>query len=203
MKAEEYHTVKKPGEGLFRDRGSRFIGLAFPVETEEEIKSILDETRKQYHDARHHCFAWRLGVEMESYRSNDDGEPSGSAGKPIFGQIISRDLTNVLVIVVRYFGGTLLGVGGLIHAYRSAASSALDEAGILKKYVHVVYLIKFNYDDMNNVMRILKEFNAEQSAQDFGLSCSVHAKVRKNQAGRFESAFIPYTAIKVKFISEA
>ena len=127
-----------------------------PAETEEEIKAQLETLKKDFHDARHHCFAWRLGADMELFRANDDGEPGNSAGKPILGQIQSRDLTNVLVVVVRYFGGTLLGVGGLINAYRTAASEALDHAGIMKKYVYQVYTIRFEYANMNIVMKILE-----------------------------------------------
>ena len=124
-----YLTIEKTTEGLYKETGSKFLAMAFPVSTREEISERLAELRKKYHDARHHCYAWRLGADMEEYRVNDDGEPSGSAGLPIFGQIQSRDLSNVLVVVVRYFGGTLLGVGGLIRAYRAAASGALAPDG--------------------------------------------------------------------------
>ena len=130
-----YLTISSNTKGQFKDRGSRFIALAFHVVSEDEIKEQITLLRKEYHDARHHCFAWRLGPDMERYRVNDDGEPSGSAGRPIFGQIQSRELTDILVVVIRYFGGTLLGVGGLINAYRSAASDALEHANITEKKV--------------------------------------------------------------------
>ncbi|HYW95669.1 MAG TPA: YigZ family protein, partial [Bacteroidales bacterium] len=143
MKADNYLTIKQRGEGLYKEKGSKFIGFALPVESEDHIKGELESIRKNFHDARHHCYAWRLGPDMELYRANDDGEPGNSAGKPILGQIESRKLTNVLVVVVRYFGGTLLGVGGLINAYRTAASEALDRSVIVKKYVYQGYAIRF------------------------------------------------------------
>ena len=129
--ADKYLTIEKNSDGIFKDRGSKFLAFAYPVSSPEEIKIILAELRKKYHDARHHCYAYMLGAEKETYRSNDDGEPSSSAGKPILGQIQSNNLSNILIVVVRYFGGTLLGVGGLINAYRSAAADAIRNANII------------------------------------------------------------------------
>jgi uncharacterized YigZ family protein len=168
-----YKTIASPSEGLFREKGSRFISFAYPVENEAQISQQISGLKKQYYDARHHCFAWRLGADMEHYRANDDGEPSGSAGKPILGQIQSRDLTQILVVVVRYFGGTLLGVGGLIRAYRSAASDALDQAMKVEKKVESQLVLQFGYHEMNAVMKVIKEFDLDFEDQQFDLECTL------------------------------
>ncbi len=202
MSVEYYHTIRKKGEGIYREKGSKFLGFAFPVDSEEEIRDRLESLKKNYHDARHHCYAWRIGAEMQQYRVNDDGEPSNSAGKPIFGQIQSRELTNVLVVVVRYFGGTLLGVGGLINAYRSAASEALEEAGIVKKYVRQLFRVNFDYKDTNVVMKILGNLHAEQSEQDFTQRCSLTAKVKKRDGEAFLAAFKPFPEINLQYLGE-
>lgn len=174
-----YKTIKSKGEGLFKDKGSKFIALAIPVETEEEVKNALEEVRNSYHDARHHCYAYRLGALMDTYRANDDGEPSSSAGKPILGQIRSYELTNILIVVVRYFGGTLLGVGGLINAYKTAASLAIEEAKIIEHELRDYYDIFFEYPDMNDVMRILKEETIQQVDQAFDTSCRLTIVVKR------------------------
>jgi uncharacterized YigZ family protein len=168
-----YKTIASPSEGLFREKGSRFISFAYPVENEAQISQQISGLKKQYYDARHHCFAWRLGADMDHYRANDDGEPSGSAGKPILGQIQSRDLTQILVVVVRYFGGTLLGVGGLIRAYRSAASDALDQAMKVEKKVESQLVLQFGYHEMNAVMKVIKEFDLDFEDQQFDLECTL------------------------------
>jgi len=165
--SDTYKTIEKEASGLFKDRGSRFIALAIPVSGQEEIKARLEELKKEYHDARHHCYAWVLTPDRQAWRVNDDGEPSGTAGKPILGQINSRDLTNIIVVVIRYFGGTLLGVSGLINAYRSAAADALDNAEIVERHLAETWLIKFPYEAMNDVMRVLKEEGCSQSAHDY------------------------------------
>ncbi|HDS06757.1 MAG TPA: YigZ family protein [Bacteroides sp.] len=172
-----YKTIQSGSTGIYREKGSKFLAFASPVETEEMIGKRLDELRKQHHDARHHCYAWRLGPAMEHIRVNDDGEPPGSAGNPIFGQIQSRGLTNVLVVVVRYFGGTLLGMGGLINAYRSAASNALDRAKIVQKKVYTRLRMDFGYGQMNNVMKILKKNRLKPYDQQFDLDCSLRVNV--------------------------
>ncbi len=189
MDTYSFLTIEKPSKGLFKDKGSRFLSFAFPVENEEEIKLILEETRKQYHDARHHCYAWRLGADMLHFRSNDDGEPTNSAGKPILGQIQSYQLTNVLVIVVRYFGGTLLGVGGLIQAYKQASHEALLNAEIIKQYQYLSFLIEFKYEDMNLVMKVLKDLNLEQWDQDFKTKCCLKAKIRLSEKNHLLDSF--------------
>lgn len=167
-----YHTVEKEGSSDFRDRGSKFFGYAYPVESVEECKTFLGKLKKEHPKASHHCLAWRLGPEGELYRVSDDGEPSGSAGKPIEGQILSRDLTNVMVVVVRYFGGSLLGVPGLIHAYKTAASDALDAAGRVEKKVEYSFTITFDYTVMNEVMMAIRENKARVKGQEQGLFCS-------------------------------
>lgn len=174
-----YKTIQSKSEGLYKEKGSKFIAFAYPMSSEEAIKTEISELRKRYHDARHHCFAWRLGADLERYRVNDDGEPSGSAGKPIYGQIQSRELTDVLVVVIRYFGGTLLGVGGLINAYRSAASDALDQSGIVEMKVTSRLKLEFGYSQMNSVMKVIKDFQLEFEDQQFDLDCSLTLKVWK------------------------
>lgn len=175
---DEYSSIAAPAEGLFKDKGSRFISMAFPVETEDEVREILLSLRKEYHDARHHCYAYRLGCSGEKFRANDDGEPSGSSGRPILGQIDSRGLSDVLVVVVRYFGGIKLGIPGLIRAYRTAAAEALDNAGTAEKLASRHYRVEFGYMAMNQVMKILKDMNLPQKGQDFGERCSLTCTVR-------------------------
>lgn len=155
------------------------MAFACPVSNEEEIRKKVEALRKKYFDARHHCFAWRLGVNGEHYRVNDDGEPSNSAGKPILGQIISCGLTNVLVVVVRYFGGVLLGTGGLMQAYKQAALDALSHAEIVSGTVNKSFLFTFDYPDMNRILKVLKEMDLECTEQNFNLSCSMRVTVRK------------------------
>lgn len=166
---------------MFKDRGSKFLAFAFPVNSEDEVKEILQQLRKQYHDARHHCYAWKLGVDPPRFRANDDGEPSNSAGKPILNQIEKRNLTNTLVIVIRYFGGTLLGVGGLINAYRSATEDALKNNRMIRRKVQQSYRLEFGYPDMNNIMGIVKEMQLDTEHQVFELSCSMTVKVDLEQ----------------------
>lgn len=175
---EFYFTIDAESQGLFKDRGSKFFAFAFPVSSEEEIKTHLEKLRKEYHDARHHCYGWRLKADHSLARANDDGEPSSSAGKPILNQIESRELTNVLIVVIRYFGGTLLGVGGLINAYRTAAGEALDKSKIIKKYIYKTYKISFDYSIMNAVMKIIKEHNLKNFDHQFEISCSLKVDIR-------------------------
>ena len=167
MEVYAFRTVSSTGQGIFKDKGSKFISFAFPVANESEVRNFLDQVRKEYFDARHHCFAWILGPEKKHYRSFDDGEPNHSAGDPILGQIRSRDLTNVLVIVVRYFGGTKLGVSGLINAYKTVAAEALDNAGVREESVTVNVRIEYEYDATPEVMRLVKEFQLNILAEEF------------------------------------
>lgn len=179
-----YKTIQSPSEGLYKDKGSRFIALAFPVNDQEEIRPILEKIRKNFHDARHHCYAWMIGHERTSWRANDDGEPSGTAGKPILGQINSAGLTNILIVVVRYFGGTLLGVSGLINAYRTAAADAIKNAEVITLAVQEHYEIVFPYAAMNDVMKVLKEEHVSQSDQQFGTDCRIMISFRLSAAER-------------------
>ncbi len=176
-----YRTIKEPVEGLFKDRGSRFIARAFPVRREDEVKEILSKLRREYHDARHHCYAYILGPSKSAYRINDDGEPSGTAGKPIHGQLLSRDLTDIIVVVIRYFGGVKLGIPGLINAYREATKDALDKAVIVEKLVTDKLIIEYDYPLMDVVMRFLKEKNIEIINTKFELNCRVEIAVRRSE----------------------
>ena len=175
---DAYRSIAARSEGLFKDNGSRFIALAFPVETEEEIRDIVAALKKEYHDARHLCYAWRLGYKGDRFRANDDGEPSGSAGRPILGQIDSLGLSDVLVVVVRYFGGIKLGIPGLIRAYKTSTADALTQAEIVEKVAGKTFRVTFGYLSMNPVMKVLKDLGLQPSAQDFGLDCSLEVRVR-------------------------
>ena len=175
---DAYKSIAGPSEGLFKDNGSRFIALAYPVETEEEVKAIVSGLRKEYHDARHHCYAYRLGYKGDVFRSSDDGEPSGSAGRPILGQIDSLGLSDVLVVVVRYFGGIKLGIPGLIRAYKTSTADALSQAQVTEKIAGRRFRLHFGYLSMNAVMKVLKDMDLPQSAQQFGEDCSLEVRVR-------------------------
>ena len=175
---DAYRSIAARSEGLFKDNGSRFIALAFPVETEDQVREIVASLRKEYHDARHHCYAYRLGYRGDRFRANDDGEPSGSAGRPILGQIDSMGLSDVLVVVVRYFGGIKLGIPGLIRAYRTSTADALGRAEIVEKVAGKRFRLTFDYLSMNGVMKVLKDLGLSPAGQDFGLQCSQEVRVR-------------------------
>lgn len=164
---DTYLTIKGCSSGIYKDKGSRFLAFAESVSSEDEIKERIAWYRKEYFDARHVCYAWMLGADRKHYRSSDDGEPSGTAGRPILGQINSKNVTDILIVVVRYFGGVLLGTGGLIVAYREAAADALANAEIVEKEVMVSCRLKFPYEKMNEVMRTLKEVNAHITSQEY------------------------------------
>jgi uncharacterized YigZ family protein len=181
---DTYRTVKQRSEGVFRDRGSKFMAFAFPVHTRDEIKKTLAELKKEYHDARHHCYAYRLGAAKEIFRANDDGEPPGSAGNPILGQIRSKDLSNILIVVIRYFGGTLLGVGGLIKAYRTAADNAIQNAIIITAAEQDLIEINFPYSKMNDIMKIIRDEGMDIQEQDFTETCQIKAFIRKSRTGQ-------------------
>lgn len=179
---DSYQTIAVPVTGEFKDRGSKFIAYAFPAATEPEWQKHLEEVRKLHPKARHHCFAFRLGTDGNQYRANDDGEPAGSAGRPILGQIDSFGITNVLVVVVRYFGGTLLGVPGLIAAYKGSAQDALEKAAIVEKIVEDVFLVRYDYALMSNVMGAAKKLSMEMLRQEFGdTTGAVELSVRKSE----------------------
>ena len=196
--SDTYLSIAAPSEGLFKDNGSRFIALAYPVESEEEIKAIIDSLKKEYHDARHHCYAWRLGKDGERFRANDDGEPSGSAARPILGQIDSAGLSDVLVVVVRYFGGIKLGIPGLIRAYRTSTSDALSKAVTVTKIAGSWYRLGFPYDKLPAVMKIIKDMDLPQRAQDFGNDCSIELRVRLG----IEDDFLERIEKNVNFIKK-
>lgn len=178
MNSDIYKTIKSPAQGIYKEKGSRFIALAQHVSDSEEIKPIIDKIRKDNHDAKHHCYAYMLGHERLLWRVSDDGEPSGTAGKPILGQINSYQLTNILIIVSRHFGGTLLGVSGLINAYRSAAYDAINNAKIIECTLQEIFEITYPYILMNDVMKILKEEGIGQSDQIFDLECCMKINFR-------------------------
>jgi uncharacterized YigZ family protein len=178
---DTYRTIEKPAEGIFRDRGSKFLAFAYPIIAEAEIKNILVKLKSEHPKANHHCWAMRLGIDRSVFRVNDDGEPSGTAGRPILNTLLSRDLTNIVVVVVRYFGGTLLGVPGLINAYKLATIDALDKTVVIEKTVNDVYLVEFDYPQMNDVMKVIKEDNLHIITQSLEIACSIRLAIRKTQ----------------------
>jgi uncharacterized YigZ family protein len=178
---DTYRTITAPVESIFRDRGSKFLGFAYPISSDADIKPILAKLKAEHPKANHHCFAIRLGIDRSVFRVNDDGEPSGTAGRPILNTLLSKDVTNILVVVVRYFGGTLLGVPGLINAYKAATEEALAQATIIEKTVNDVYTIAFEYAQMNDVMRIIKDEQLQVLEQLSELNCSIKFSVRKTQ----------------------
>ena len=175
---ESFKTITKSSEGFYKEKGSKFIAHAFPIRSEDEIKGNLDQLRKQYYDARHHCYAYVLGQDYEQFRANDDGEPNHSAGDPILGQIKSKELTNTLIVVIRYFGGTKLGVGGLIHAYKTAAEEALNVNKIITVDITRPLCIRFNYDATNEVMRMVNDFELEITEQLYEADCFLKVNVK-------------------------
>lgn len=180
---DTYKSITKASpEVLFKDRNSKFFGYAFPIKTEEEANLHLEELRAKHHKARHWCYAWQLGKEDYQYRANDDGEPSNSAGMPIYGQIQSFDVTNILIVVVRYFGGVKLGVGGLINAYKTAAQMALEESDIIKRTIDEIFIVKFDYPEMNKVMQVIKKNNLNVIDQKLEIDCKIFIAVRKKDA---------------------
>lgn len=197
---DTYKTISKTSEGLFKDKGSKFISYAFTVESEDEIRNIVLTIKKEHHSARHHCYAWRLGHEKLVFRANDDGEPSSTAGKPILGQIQSYDLTNILIVVVRYFGGTLLGVSGLINAYRNAAQDAILQAEIIEKLVEKQLLIEFDYGVMNEVMKIFKDEKLPQNEPKFDLRCQIKTQIRLSELNRIEDGLKKIEGLKISYL---
>lgn len=199
MDVDTYKTIESLSQGIYKEKGSKFIAIAYPVYEQSEIKPIVDKLKKEHHEARHHCYAWMLGVERTNWRVNDDGEPSGTAGKPILGQINSAGLTNILIIVIRYFGGTLLGVSGLINAYRSSAADAIKNAQIVEKTLQEYYRITFPYVAMNDVMKVLKEENVGQSDQRFDTECSIIVHFRVSVKERILTRFSRIEGLKYEF----
>ncbi|MCL2074355.1 MAG: YigZ family protein [Marinilabiliaceae bacterium] len=182
MQNDIYKTIENMSTAAYKEKGSRFLAFAFPVSNEEIIKEHLQNLKQKYYDATHRCFAWMLGLDENNYRINDDGEPSGTAGKPILGQIKSHEVTNILIVVVRYFGGTKLGTSGLIHAYKTAAAEALTNAKIIEKTVNIFYEISFDYKVLNDVMRIIKEENPKIINQKLDLNCYLKFYIRMSKS---------------------
>jgi len=195
---DTYQTITAPSEGVYKDKGSKFISYLFPVVSEDEIKEHLIKIKKEHFGARHHCYAWRLGQETIRFRANDDGEPSSTAGKPILGQLVSHNLTNVLCIVVRYFGGTLLGVGGLINAYRQAAAEAILNADIVTKIIETEFEIRCSYNELNTIMQIIKNENLTQTLIEMLESCRIRLTVRKGEAERIKKIFEDIFGVSIK-----
>ena len=198
MVEDTYKTIAGPSEGIYREKGSKFIALAFPVESEAEVKEKLAEIQKQYFDARHHCYSYILGPNKDAYRLNDNGEPSGTAGRPIHGQLLSKDLTNTLVIVVRYFGGIKLGVSGLINAYKTAAKDELDHATIIEKTVDETYKVSFDYSVMNSVMQLLKDPYVSILGQGYEDRYLITFKIRRREADRIVTALKKINTVTVE-----
>lgn len=204
MEAKDtYKTITSPSEAvLFKDKNSKFYGYAFPIQNEEEVKQHLEDLKKQHHTAGHFCYAYQFGTDEKnlSYRANDDGEPNNSAGMPIYGQIQSYDVTNILIVVLRYYGGVKLGVGGLINAYRTGAQMALDASKIITKTINIEYCISFEYKNMNKVMRIIKEKNLNITNQILELDCKVFISVRKNNSESVFETFDNQFEIKIEVV---
>ncbi|MDC9723893.1 MAG: YigZ family protein [Urechidicola sp.] len=201
--SDTYKTIEKSfGGEIFKDKGSKFYGYAFPVSNEIQVKEFIDELKSQHHKARHWCYAWRIGAETIRFRANDDGEPSNSAGQPILGQLISFDVTNILVVVVRYFGGTKLGVGGLITAYKTSAKLVLETAKIVEKTIDISYILTFEYEFLDKVMRIIKEKNLRVDSQIMEMNCVFEISVRKKDAASIKTSFENLRCLQIKEIDD-
>lgn len=186
---DSYRTIEAPAEGLFKDRGSKFYAFAFPINSEEDTKPLLATLREQHSKAVHHCYAYRLGLDRNQYRANDDGEPSGSAGRPILNMLYSQDLTNILVVVVRYFGGSLLGIPGLINAYKTATEAALAQGVVIEKFVCDEYEITFPYEATNEANRVINTYDLEITEQKFEMECTFIVMIRKTLVNQVVPAF--------------
>lgn len=199
MEDDRYKTIARPSsEVLFKDRKSKFFAQAFPIQSEDEVKPIVEELRKKHHTANHVCYAWQLGEKEHSYRANDDGEPNNSAGMPIYGQIQSFDVTNVLVTVTRIFGGTKLGVGGLIQAYRAAAQMALEDSKIIEKTLATKFQLRFGYPEMDKVMRGIKQRGLDMVSQKMEMDCELIISVRESEAEQTQQFFEEMQHVRIK-----
>ncbi|MGJ1203205.1 IMPACT family protein [Sphingobacterium lactis] len=197
---DTYRTIDEPSEGIFRDKGSKFIAYAYPFKDENSIKDIIAELKSLHPKARHHCWAYRLTPDRTVFRVNDDGEPSGTAGRPILNVLLSMDVTNIMVVVVRYFGGTLLGVPGLINAYKTATQEALEAGSIVEKTVNDVYEVAFDYMQMNDVMRIVKDSDLQVLSQDFDTNCKITFEIRKLQVNEVIGRLEKVDQAKIKYL---
>jgi uncharacterized YigZ family protein len=194
-----FKTITKPEQGeLFKDKNSKFYGFAFPVTNEDQVKHHIESLKKEYYSARHWCYAYQIGTETIKYRANDDGEPNNSAGMPIYGQIQSFGVTNILIVVVRYYGGVKLGVGGLINAYRTGAQLVLETSKIIEKTINIAFQLKFEYKNMSKVMRFLKENNVEIINQKLENNCLLEISVRKSNSSKVFESFSQFFGVEIK-----
>ncbi|MDD3034060.1 MAG: YigZ family protein [Bacteroidales bacterium] len=191
---DTFKSISKPSTGIYKELGSKFLSFAYPINSEDEIKGILASIRKSYFDARHHCYAYRIGKEGEIWRANDDGEPSSTGGKPILGQLLSNELSDVLIVVVRYFGGTKLGVPGLIRAYRSAAADAIANSEIIDKTLMRELVISFDYIQMNDILKKTRDLQAEIVEQQFDNLCQLKLRIREGNLSKFCEIMTDYNA---------
>lgn len=198
--SDSYLTIEKPTEIIYKDKGSKFITYAYPVFNEKHIKEILIELKKEHHTANHHCYAYRLGADKQNYRANDDGEPNNTAGKPILGQIQSSDLTDILVVVVRYFGGTLLGVSGLINAYKTSAQEVIKACSIIEKKIMFRYVVSFSFEQINDVMKVLKQSDTKINSQKFDANCLIEFTIRKSCSEACEVKLKKIDGVKLDFL---
>lgn len=195
--SDTYLTIEKKSDIIFKDKGSKFLCFAFPVENEQQIKDTLFQLKKEHPQANHHCYAYRLGADKLNYRANDDGEPSNTAGKPILGQIQSKDLTNILIVVVRYFGGTLLGVSGLINAYKTSAAEVIQNSTIVEKQILFKYTINFAFEQLNDVMKLMKQLDCKITQQNFDMNCEIQFSIRKASSEQCEEKLKKINGLKL------
>ncbi len=198
---DTYKTIAAPAQGIYKEKGSKFLAYVYPIGTEDEVKEHVQKLKKEYFDARHHCHAYRLGGKGEQFRVNDDGEPSGTAGKPILGQLLSHELTNILVVVIRYFGGIKLGTSGLIYAYKTATADAIANAEIVERTIDEQLSISFGYAVMNDVMRILKEEQPDILSQQLDISCHINLAIRKSKSDRLKERLQKVEGLEIEIIS--
>ena len=197
---DSYKTIKSASEGLFKDKGSKFLAYAYPFKNESELKNIIEPLRKEHFKAVHFCYAYRIGLDKNDFRVNDDGEPSGSAGRPILNVLLSKEITNILVVVVRYWGGTLLGVPGLINAYKSATEEAIANAEIIEKTVNDIYQITFGYVQMNDIMKVVKDFDLKIRNQQFDNQCVIEVEFRQSISPQVVGKFEKIEETEVEFL---
>ena len=200
MFSDKYKEIKSATTGVYKEKGSKFIAYSFPVHSEENVKEKLEEVKKLEHSARHHCYAYILKPDKSAQRANDDGEPSSTAGKPILGQILSNDLTNILIVVVRYFGGVKLGVPGLIRSYKTAALDAISNSEIITKIIKEQFAVSFKYPQMNDVMRLVKEYNLEVVNTDFQIECNLIFAVAKSKSEEVVETFKKNYELTIKYL---
>lgn len=199
---DRYKGIAAPSSGIYKDNGSRFLAFAYPIESEAQAKERISQLKREYFDARHHCYAYRIGYDGAVWRANDDGEPSSTAGRPIYGQILSNGLSDIIIVVVRYFGGIKLGVPGLIKAYRSSSADAIANASIIEKVARKTFIVSFGYAQMNEIMQLLKQMQITTEKREFGLDCNVEIKIPLSEADRFTGAIEKIEGTKISDICQ-